>query len=122
MKYKLIERVNPANPADPKKWYAGQVNAVKFTIKHFAKEIAGRSSLTRGDIKNALNNFLDGLPVFLKTGMSVQPDEFDTLRLGLADTKEQFSTAKIRNVKIIFTPISALKMSLKDDLSFEQEQ
>ncbi|MDR0714874.1 MAG: HU family DNA-binding protein [Bacteroidales bacterium] len=126
MKYKLIERVNPANPADPKKWYASPVNAGKFTIKNFAKEIAGRSSLTRGDIENVLNNFLDELPVFLKLGMSVQLGEFGTLRLGISsegtDTKEQFSAAKIRNVKIIFTPSSALKTSLKDDLAFEQEQ
>jgi hypothetical protein len=37
-------------------------------IKDFAKEIAGRSSLTRGDIENVLTNFIDELPTFLKLG------------------------------------------------------
>jgi hypothetical protein len=47
------------------------VNAGKFTIRDFAKEIAGRSSLTRGDIENTLDNFLEELPTFLKIGMSI---------------------------------------------------
>jgi hypothetical protein len=50
MKYRLVERGNPAKLTVSKKWYANPVNAGKFTIKDFAKEIAGRSSPTRGDI------------------------------------------------------------------------
>jgi hypothetical protein len=45
-----------------KKWYANPVNAGKFTVKDFAKEIAGRSLLTRGDIENTLDNFPEELP------------------------------------------------------------
>jgi hypothetical protein len=71
MKYRLVERRNPLKPAEPKKWYANLVNAGKFTVRDFAKEIAGRSSLTRGDIENTLDNFLEELPTFLKTGMNV---------------------------------------------------
>jgi hypothetical protein len=59
MKYKVVKRGNPANPAAPKKQYANAVNAGKLTIKDFAKEIAGRSSLTRGDVENVINNFID---------------------------------------------------------------
>ncbi|MDR0348875.1 MAG: hypothetical protein LBH90_05200 [Tannerella sp.] len=53
---RLVEGSNPLKPAEQKKWYANPVNAGKFTVKDFAKEIAGRSSLTRGDIENTLNN------------------------------------------------------------------
>jgi hypothetical protein len=78
MKYKIVEKRNPQNPTTPGKYYANSVNAGKFTIKDFAKEIAGRSSLTRGDIKNVLENFLNELPTFLKLGLSVQLSSFGT--------------------------------------------
>ncbi|GHT69177.1 hypothetical protein AGMMS50239_35530 [Bacteroidia bacterium] len=123
MKYKLVEKGNPAKPEQPKKYYANAVNAGKFTIKDFAKEIAGRSSLTRGDIENVLNNFLDELPTFLKLGMSVQLGDFGTMRLSLssegAETPEVFKASKIKGTKIIFTPGSELKAQLKG-MSFEE--
>jgi predicted histone-like DNA-binding protein len=118
MKYRLIERRNPLKPAVPKKWYASPVNAGKFTVKDFAKEIAGRSSLTRGDIENTLDNFLEELPTFLKIGMSIQLGEFGTLRLSLSsegtDTSEAFNASCIKGVKVIFTPSPELKKSLED--------
>lgn len=125
MKYKVIEKGNPANPEMPKKKYASPVNAGKFTIKDFAKEISGRSSLTRGDIENVLNNFLDELPTFLKLGLSVKLGEFGTVRLSLSSSgvelSEKFDASKIKGVKVIFTPGADLKKSLKD-ISFEEEK
>jgi predicted histone-like DNA-binding protein len=109
--------MNPLHPEQPKKLYANPVNAGKFTIKDFSKEIAGRSSLTRGDIENVLNNFLDELPTFLKLGLSVQLGEFGTLRLTIASegaTEEAgFTAANIKGVKVVFTPSVALKNELK---------
>jgi predicted histone-like DNA-binding protein len=84
MKFKVIQKRNPAQPDAAGKWYASPVNAGKLTIKDFANEIAGRSSLTRGDIENVLINFLDELPTFLKVGMSVKLGDFGTVRLGLS--------------------------------------
>jgi predicted histone-like DNA-binding protein len=122
MKYKVIERKNPQNPQAQGKYYASAVNSGKFTIKNFAKEIAGRSSLTRGDIENVLNNFLDELPTFLKIGMSVKLGDFGTLRLSLnsegAATEQEFKAELIKGAKIIFTPSTELKESLKD-ITFE---
>jgi predicted histone-like DNA-binding protein len=123
MKYKVIERKNPQNPHVQGKYYANAVNAGTFTIRNFAKEIAGRSSLTRGDIENVLNNFLDELPTFLKLGMSVKLGELGTVRLSIssngADTPEAFNADMIKGVRTIFTPGSALKESLTD-IKFEQ--
>ena len=122
MKFKLNLKGNPSQPTAPKKWYPVAVNAGKLTIKDFAKEIAGRSSLTRGDIESVLLNFLDELPTFLKTGLSVQLGDFGTLRLSLAgegaDSPDVFKVGSI-NVKVIFTPSVELKNSLKD-IHFEQ--
>jgi predicted histone-like DNA-binding protein len=123
MKYKVIERGNPLQPAAPKKQYASPVNAGNFTIKDFAKEISGRSSLTRGDIENVLSNFLDELPTFLKLGMSVKLGNFGTIRLNLqsegVEQGHRFDGSKIKGVKVIFTPSSELKKDLADT-SFEE--
>jgi predicted histone-like DNA-binding protein len=126
MKYKLVERINPLHPSDPKKYYANPVNSGKVTIKDFAKEIAGRSSLTRGDIENVLTNFWDELPTFLKYGMSVQLGDFGTVRLSIssegAETANQLPASMIiKDVKVIFTPGAELKKSLLD-ISFEEEK
>jgi predicted histone-like DNA-binding protein len=118
MKYKVIERKNPQKPDEPGKYYAIAVNAGTLTIRDFANEIAGRSSLTRGDIENVLNNFIDELPTFLKLGMSVKLGELGTIRASTiskgADTPEEFKSDLIKGMKIIFTPSSELKKSLTD--------
>ncbi|MDR1983895.1 MAG: HU family DNA-binding protein [Prevotellaceae bacterium] len=125
MKYRVVEKGNPGNPEAPKKKYANPVNAGKFTLKDFAKEIAGRSSLTRGDIENVLNNFIDELPTFLKLGLSVKLGDFGTLRLNLisegVEADQTFTTANIKGAKVIFTPGVELKESLKS-ISFEEDK
>jgi predicted histone-like DNA-binding protein len=123
MKYRLIERVNPQKKDEPRKWYASAINTGSVTIKTFAKEISGRSSLTRGDIENVLANFLDELPFILSTGVSVKLGEFGTLRLNISsegtDTKEEFNASNIKGVKVIFTPSADLKKAL-EEITFEE--
>jgi predicted histone-like DNA-binding protein len=118
MKYKVIERYNPRQPEAPRKWYASPVNSGKLTLKDFAKEIAGRSSLTRGDIENTLNNFMEELPTFLKLGLSVQLGTFGTVRLSLssegASVPGEFNAGMIKGVKVIFTPGAELKKALEE--------
>ena len=124
MKYKVIERANPTN-RDVRKQYASPVNAGNLTIKDLAKEIAGRSSLTRGDVENVLISFLEEIPTYLKIGMSVKLGEFGTMRLNLkSDGVEQgkkFDVSKIKGVKIIFTPSTELKKGL-EDITFEESK
>jgi predicted histone-like DNA-binding protein len=123
MKYKVIQRKNPQQPQAAGLFYANAVNESKFSLRDFAKEIEGRSSLTRGDIQNVLENFLDELPTFLKLGYSVQLGDFATLRLNLqsesAPTADKYHAGLIKGVKVIFTPGVELKAALKD-VHFEQ--
>jgi predicted histone-like DNA-binding protein len=118
MKYKLIQLKNPQDPKADGLFYAGAVNEGKFSLRDFAKEIEGRSSLTHGDILNVLENFLDELPTFLKPGYSVQPGDFATLRLNLqsegAQTADAFNASLIKDAKVIFIPGVELKAALKD--------
>jgi len=123
MKIKIVTRANPADRTKPAKWYANPVNAGKKDIKSIAKTIAGRSSLTRGDIENVLSNFVDELPALLKDGFSVQLGEFGTMRLSLAskgaDTAEAFNTNGI-TPRVVFVPGMSFKKDLTD-IFYEQE-
>lgn len=122
MKYKLVQRKNPQKPAEPGKWYPQAVNAGKVTVKQIVTDIAGRSSLTRGDINNVLDNFLDRLPAYLMLGHSVQLGSFGTIRLSVTgegvDTKDKYNTKKMNSPKVIFTPGVDFKNSL-DEITFE---
>lgn len=118
MKVKLVVRTNPRKQAEPGKWYANPVNAGKKTMHDIAKDIAGRSSLTRGDIENVLFNFIDRLPSYLRDGFSVQLGEFGTMRLTLSSegalTEKAFKTETIKP-RITFTPGVELKAALRDN-------
>jgi predicted histone-like DNA-binding protein len=125
MKYRVILKSNPNDPKGPKKKYANPVNAGKFTLKDFAKQISGRSSLTTGDIENVLTNFVEELPLFLKLGLSIKLGDFGTLRLSISsegvDEDKDFTVAHIKGVRVIFTPSPEFKESLKNT-TFEEEK
>ena len=108
MKVKVVERKNPQNLEAKPKYYGNAVNAGTVTIEKFAKTIADRSSLSRGDILNVLTNFIEQLPVFLEIGMSVQLGSFGTMRLTLetegAEKPEEFTANNVKSAKVIFTP------------------
>ena len=118
MKIKLIERRKPGTKTGPGKFYASPVNVGKKTLRDIAPDIAGRSSLTRGDIENVLSNFMDCLPHYLRDGFSVQLGEFGTMRLTLssegAATEKAFKTEKIKP-RVTFTPGVELKVALREN-------
>ncbi len=124
MKIRLVQKGNPAQPEAPKKWYANAVNQGTVNKQQISKEIAGRSSLTRGDISNVLDNLIDELPKYLKAGNSVKLGDFGTFRLSVlskgSDTAESYNTAShVKGVKVIFTPGTALKNELSE-IHFEK--
>ena len=114
MKIKLQKKKNPQKRTE-EKFYANPVNLGKKTLRDIAHDIAGRSSLTRGDIENVLANFMDCLPHYLRDGFSVQLGEFGTMRLTLssegAATEKAFKTETIKP-RVVFTPGRELKSEL----------
>lgn len=118
MKIKLIERRKPGTKTGPGKFYASPVNVGKKNLRDIAHDIAGRSSLTRGDIENVLSNFIDCLPHYLRDGFSVQLGEFGTMRLTLSseggETVKAFKTETIKP-RVTFTPGVELKAALREN-------
>ena len=117
MKIKMVQRKNPQKKSEVK-YYASPVNAGKKNLQDIAHDIAGRSSLTRGDIENVLSNFMDCLPHYLRDGFSVQLGEFGTMRLTLssegAATVKAFKTETIKP-RVTFTPGVELKAALREN-------
>ena len=116
MKYKLIQRANPQDRTAVK-WYASPVNDGKISKADLAKEIVNSSSLSRGDVSNVIENLIDIIPKYLLMGKSVNMGELGTLRVSFGsdgvDDAAQFSNAKIKGLKIIFTPSVELKKELE---------
>ena len=118
MKIKLVKRKRPGAKEDAGKLYANPVNVGKKTLRDIARDIAGRSSLTRGDIENVLTNFMECLPSYLRDGFSVQLGEFGTMRLTLSSTgaldEKSFKVETIKP-RVTFTPGVELKAALRDN-------
>ena len=124
MKYRLVERRNPSKPEAPKKWHINPVSAGKVSVRDFSKEIAGRTTIKRGDIETVLSNFIELLPAFIQEGKSVKLGDVGTIRIGVSSEgvlyKSQFSLGKIKGVRVIFTPSKELKKKLATT-TFEAE-
>lgn len=124
MKYKLVQKGNPAKPDAAKKWYANPVKSGTITQKNLATQISGRSSLTSGDIANVLQNLVELLPQELIKGNSVQLGDFGTFRVSFssdgAENEKDFTTDKIKGVKVLFTPSTDFKRILSE-MKFEKE-
>ena len=114
MKIRLVPKKNPQKREEVK-FYANPVNVGRKTLDDIARDISGRSSLTRGDISNVLYNFIDCLPHYLRDGFSIQLGEFGSMRVTLsskgAETEKVFKTETIKP-RVVFTPGTELKREL----------
>jgi predicted histone-like DNA-binding protein len=123
MRYKLIQRANPRDRSKVK-WYATTINDGRITKSEITKELASRSSLSRGDVSNVIENLIDILPKYLLMGKSVNLGELGTIRVSFSsdgvEDAAQFSTSKITGLHIVFTPSSEFKKQLAD-VKYERE-
>ena len=123
MKYKKVARKNPAKRQEAPKYYAQPVWDGVVGIDELADIIAGRSSLTKGDIRNVLENFLDEIPRFLRMGKAVRLEKLGIFRASFssegAATPEAFKTSLIRGEKVIFLPSVELKDAIVGKLTYE---
>lgn len=124
LKYKIIERADPRDRAKPAKFYATPVSRGRKSIEQISVDVAGSSSLSRGDIQNVILSLVDQIPKYLTDGQSVELGELGTLRIGFSsegvEKESDFNTSKISDLKIYFTPSTRLKDAL-NNIRFELE-
>jgi len=118
MKYRLIQKANPRELKSQRKWYVKPVKTGMVNNRQLSKDIAAKSSLTKGAVMNVIENMVSEIPRYLLEGYSVNLNDFGTLRLSLssegADTPEKFSSENIKHVRVIFTPSPEFKRTLLD--------
>ena len=113
MKIRLVPKKNPQKREEVK-FYANPVNLGHKSLDDIARDIAGRSSLTRGDVSNVLYNFIDCLPHYLRDGFSIQLGEFGSMRVTLSSkgAKRKRSLRPQPLSLVLFTPGGELKREL----------
>jgi predicted histone-like DNA-binding protein len=125
MKYKLVSRKNPQDRESPGKWYATPVNEGKVTQQEIAADIVNLSSLSRGDVTNAISSLIDTVPKYLLLNKSVSLGELGTLRISFTsegvEKPEEFTASKISGVRILFVPSMELRKKLQN-LHFEKSE
>jgi predicted histone-like DNA-binding protein len=122
MKYKLVKRVNPQNRSQVK-YYAAPIIDGNISKSDLTKEIAGISSMSRGDVSNVLEGVRDVTPKYVKINKSITIGDLGTLRITFSsegvDNIEDFNVNMIRDVRYLFTPSQELKQQL-NDIHFER--
>jgi predicted histone-like DNA-binding protein len=125
MKYKLVRRKNPQDRENPGKWYAAPVNDGKVGQQEIFADIVSQSSLSRGDVANAINNLIDTIPKYLVMSKSVNLGELGTLRVSFTsrgvEKPEDFTVDKISGVRVLFVPSTELRRKL-ENLRYEKSE
>jgi len=116
VEYVIVARGNPANPTEPKKFYAHARSSGEVSIRELAKEIAGMSTVSSIDTLAVLEALLQLLPKHIAEGRIVRLGDFGSFGLTIssegAATEGEVSASLIRNNHIRFRPGREVKRVL----------
>ncbi|HZH69143.1 MAG TPA: HU family DNA-binding protein [Flavobacteriaceae bacterium] len=125
LNFKAVLRYNPQDPEAPYKHYAFPVYRSKVGLKEISDEVADKSSLTRGDCYNVIQNFMSVMLKALRNGDIVKLDDLGTFRVTLssknAETPQDLSSVAIKRARIRFQPGEELKGMLAN-LKFAKKE
>ncbi|MBO4985854.1 MAG: HU family DNA-binding protein [Bacteroides sp.] len=115
--FKKQLRKNPQDQAAAGKYYPHLVVWGKpATLDSIAASMKESSSLTEGDIKSVLTNFVKAMRSELYHGHSVNIQDFGVFGLAAtsegSDTKEECQASKIKSVRITFRASSSVRPNL----------
>lgn len=118
VKYKVIARGNPGDPAAPKKYYPSVSSSGRIRLRPLSQKIAAISTVSSVDTMAVLEGLLTVLPEEIANGNIVQLGDFGSFWLRVksegAETEEQVNAHNIVNVLPKFTPGKEFKQVLKN--------
>jgi len=124
MKYRLVQRVNPTKPADPRKYYANVVTRGEISLRDLAKEVAQVSTVSIADVTAVVESLLQMIPKHLAQGEIVRLGEFGSMSVTLssegAPAPEAFHVSQIKGVNLNFRPGKEINQVLAQ-VTFEKE-
>lgn len=114
---KVVHRKDPRDKDSVQMYYPRLVTMGQSAdLESIAYEMKEKSSLSLGDIKSVLTNFVEAMRTALYNGHSVNIQDFGVFSLsarttGVTDVKE-CTSKKIRSVKINFRASTSVKPNL----------
>ena len=113
---KKIERINPRDLQQPKKWYLTQSSKGYVDTDQICQDILELSALSPGDVKSVIENLKLVLQKRLDAGYSVRLEKFGSFRTSVTSegtiTPQELTVHKIKPVRLVFTPAPQLKDAL----------
>jgi predicted histone-like DNA-binding protein len=118
LKLKPVARKNPQKPTEPPKYYLNVISQGKVNLDDICKRVAHASTLSRGDLYNAVLGVVDEILFNMDEGNIVEVGKLGTFRQtveskGVA-TLEEVSTHQVTKVNIRFRPGSELVGTAKN--------
>ena len=107
----------PGNDQAPKKYYAKAQASGEVTMDEMAEQIAYATSLTDGDVLNAIRALIKQTNLHLAAGKIVRLENFGSFQIQLrsegAETEKKFTTANITDATIQFRPGKPIKAATR---------
>lgn len=122
MKFKALSRKNPVDKSIS--YYPQGIKQGIISTKLIADEIAGRCSLTRGDVLNVFSNLQEVLPKYLNEGYNVKLDDIGTFRVTLrstgAESAEKCTAKNIKSPVVRCICDKQLRLAVKHNITYEK--
>ena len=123
VKYNVVERGNPSNPAAPKKFYPSIESSGRKTLRQMAERISQISTVSSADTMAVLEALLTTIPQELAAGNIVELGDFGNFWLRSdsegATTAEEVRASQIKGILPRFNPGKEFKKAL-DVIEFEK--
>lgn len=118
LKVKPVSRKNPLKPNDPPLFYLNAVSKGKVTLDDICKRVAHASTLSRGDLYNAILGVVDEMIFDLTDGKIVELGKLGTFRMTVNSTGvpelTKVSSNQVIKVNIRYRPGSELTGTVKN--------
>ena len=104
------------NGGGEKKFYAIVKRRGVITLENLSKDIAGRSTMSEGDVTGVLISLVEAMETFLAEGYQVQLGQLGNLRVSISSkgetTADEVTRFSIKKAKVLFTPSDKIKNTL----------
>lgn len=123
VKYNVVERGNPANPAAPKKFYPSITSSGRRTLRQLAQRISQISTISTADTMAVLEALLTTIPQELAAGNIVELGDFGNFWLrGNAEGAASADAARASQIKGVLPRFNAGKEFKKvlETIEFEK--
>lgn len=125
LKYRLVQRKNLKKDApEGSKVVAAQlVSNGTVSFADICDEVAEQSSLTSGDLKNAIDRMVYVASKHLKNGQSVDLGDLGRMRIVIrsktSESESGFDTSLMKTPKVLFTPGKKLR-NMQEGVTYER--